>query len=91
MDVLTTTIKYSILESSTIEGIDVYADKFKEFYKKISTKTYDTLNHRQDFFDVDYKEFKQSVCDTEWEMEEFVGASLEKHVNVDNVLRLLHR
>lgn len=54
-------------------------------------KTYDALNHRQDFFDLDYKEFKQSVCDVEWDIEEFVGASLEKHVNVDNVLRLLRR
>lgn len=91
MDVLRTTTKYSILQASTIEGIDKYANAFKEFYNKISSKTYDTLNHRLDVFDEDYAEFKQSVADTEWDLEEFVGSSLEKMVDVDNVLRLLKR
>lgn len=91
MDVLETTTKYSILQSSKIENIDKFATRFQEFYKKISSKTYDALNHRLDMFDKDYVEFKQSVADTEWELEEFVGASLEKMTDVDNVLRLLNR
>lgn len=89
--VLNTTIKYSILQSSTIEGIDVYANKFIEFHKKISTQKYDALNHRLPYFDADYKEFKKHVIETEWELEEFVGTSLEKMTDVDNVLRLLKR
>lgn len=42
-------------------------------------------------FDKDYAEFKQSVVDAEWLMEEFVGNSLERMTDVDNVLRLLKR
>lgn len=91
MDVLNVTIKYSILQSSTIEGIDVFADKFKQFFHNISSQKYDALNHRLDYFDKDYAEFKQNVVDTEWELEEFVGNSLENMTNVDNVLRLLKR
>lgn len=79
------------MQSSTIEGIDVFAEKFIHFFKKISTQKYDALNHRLDYFDKDYAEFKQNVVDTEWELEEFVGNSLEKMTDVDNVLRLLKR
>lgn len=91
VDVLETTIKYSILQNSKVEGIDVFAEKFKQFFTKISSQKYDALNHRLDYFDKDYAEFKQNVVDTAWELEEFVGTSLEKMTNVDNVLRLLKR
>ncbi|CAG9764101.1 unnamed protein product [Ceutorhynchus assimilis] len=89
--VLRTTIKYSILQSSTIEGIDVFAKKFIDFYKSISSQKYDALNHRSPTFETDYNQFKQNVVDTEWELEEFVGASLEKMADVENILRLLKR
>lgn len=89
--VLNTTMKYSILQSCTIEGIDVYANKFVVFFKKISSQKYDALNHRLPYFDKDYKEFRQNVVDTEWELEEFVGTSLENMTDVDNVLRLIKR
>lgn len=89
--VLQTTIKYSILQSSTIEGIDVFAKKFVDFFKHISTQKYDALNHRLPYFDKDYLQFKQNVVDTEWELEEFVGMSLEKMLDVENILRLLKR
>ncbi|XP_022920277.2 dynein axonemal heavy chain 8 [Onthophagus taurus] len=91
VDVLQISTKYSILQSSTIEDIDIFAHKFTDFYKKISSQHYDALNHRLDFFDKDYAVFKQAVADTEWELEEFVGVSLEKLKDVDNVLRLLNR
>ncbi|KAK9891393.1 hypothetical protein WA026_014634 [Henosepilachna vigintioctopunctata] len=90
-DVLKTSVTYSILESSTIEGIEVYAQKFKDFFKKISSQKYDALNHRLPYFDKDYGEYRQNVVDAEWELEEFVGASLSKLQDVDNVLRLLAR
>lgn len=89
--VLNTTMKYSILQKSKIEGIDVFAKKFVDFFKKISSQKYDALNHRLPYFDNDFNEFKQKVTETEWELEEFVGASLEKMRDVDNVLRLLKR
>lgn len=74
-----------------MEGIDVFANKFKSFFKKISTQSYDALNHRLPHFDNDYTEFKQNIVDTEWELEEFVGTSLEKNQDVHNVIRLLKR
>ncbi|XP_076264176.1 dynein axonemal heavy chain 8-like [Rhynchophorus ferrugineus] len=89
--VLETTVKYSILQSSTIEGIDVFAEKFKQFFKTISSQKYDALNHRLPYFENDFNTFKQNVVDTEWELEEFVGASLDKMSDVDNILRLLKR
>lgn len=88
---MTTTVKYSILQNSTIEGIDVFAQKFIKFHKTIALKKYDALNHRQAYFNIDYNEFIQNVVDTEWELEEFVGRSLDKYKDVDNVLRLLNR
>ncbi|KAJ3662197.1 hypothetical protein Zmor_006553 [Zophobas morio] len=91
VDVLETTTRYSILQSSKIENIDLFANKFKSFFQHISTQKYDALNHRLPHFDKDYNEFKQNVVDTEWELEEFVGSSLEKNTNVYNVLRLLRR
>lgn len=91
VDVLNITLKYSILQNSKIENIEIYADKFNEFFKFLSSQTYDPLNHRSDEFDKDYVEFKRNVVDTEWELEEFVGKSLEKIPTVDGVLRLLHR
>ncbi|KAF5281562.1 hypothetical protein FQA39_LY05097 [Lamprigera yunnana] len=91
VDVLEITMKYSILQSSTIEGIDVFANKFNEFFKKMSIKKYDALNHRQPMFDDDYLEFKKSVGNAEWDLEEFVGNSLEKMINTDSVIRLLKR
>lgn len=89
--VLNTTVKYSILQKSKIEGIDVFAKKFVDFYKNISSQKYDALNHRLPHFNKDFEDFKQNVTETEWELEEFVGTSLEKMGNVDNVLRLLKR
>lgn len=90
-DVLTTTIKYSILQSSTIEGIDEFALRFIEFHKKISSQKYDALNHRLPHFDIDYEKFKQDVVDEEWKLEEFVAASVQHFSDVDNILRLLKR
>lgn len=84
-------MQYAILQSSTIEGIDYFANKFRDLFITISTKKYDTLNHRLDFFDKDYEIYKESVYNLEWELEEFVGKSLEKMTDVDNVLRLLKR
>lgn len=86
-----TTTKYSILQASTIEEIDVFANKFIDFFRTISRQKYDALNHRLPHFEKDYNQFKQNVVDTEWELEEFVGASLEKMGDVDNIIRLLKR
>lgn len=90
-DVLKTATKYSILESSKIEGIDVYAKKFKDYFRKISTQKYDALNHRLDSFDKDYLEYKKNIAETEFELEEFVANSLDNYLDVDNILRLLKR
>lgn len=65
--------------------------KFSQFFKELSTKTYDPLNHRNDEFDKDYTIFKQKIVDAEWELEEFVERSLQNLHTVDDVLRLLKR
>ncbi|EFN77895.1 Dynein heavy chain 8, axonemal [Harpegnathos saltator] len=71
MDILETARMYSILHSSTIEGIDVYAQKYTNQFKKISSQKYDPLNHRKPYFDVDYDEYKKSVAETDVEFRTF--------------------
>lgn len=85
------TLKYSILQSSTIEDIDIYASKFSNFFKTIASQPYDALDHRHSLFDDDYSVFKQCVVDTEWELEEFVAKTLEKSRNVERILYMLSR
>ncbi|CAG9855812.1 unnamed protein product [Phyllotreta striolata] len=89
--ILQTTMKYSILKNSTIEGIDEFSDKFVEYFRTISQKPYDALNYRLVEFDNDYNEFRQNVVDSEWELEEFVANSLAKLNDIDNVIRLIKR
>lgn len=91
MDVLQTTLKYSILQSSVIDGIDLFANKFQDYFKTISSQNYDPLNHRSDEFDKDYQIYKQGIVDSEYELEEFVAKSLENYHTVEDVLRLCKR
>ncbi|XP_014480405.1 PREDICTED: dynein heavy chain 8, axonemal [Dinoponera quadriceps] len=71
MDILEAARMYSILHSSTIEGIDTYAQKYTNHFKKISSQKYDPLNHRKPHFDVDYDEYKKSVAETDVELRTF--------------------
>ncbi|XP_046493196.1 dynein axonemal heavy chain 8 [Neodiprion pinetum] len=91
IDVLQTTLTYSILHSSTIEGIDVFAQKFTNFFKKIASQQYDPLDHRKSYFDPDYDEFKRNVIETEIELREFFFKTVSEAPNIFQALHLVGR
>ncbi|PSN47670.1 Dynein heavy chain 8 [Blattella germanica] len=91
IDVLETVLLYSILQSSRIEGIDVYANKFTAMFTTISTKEYQALDHRKPEFDSDYLIFKNNVSETENELREFMNQCLTQVPNIYEALRLLQR
>ncbi|CAG2056143.1 unnamed protein product, partial [Timema podura] len=91
IDVLNTVITYSILQSSKIEGIELYSVKFAQMFKKILTKKYDVLNHRNRDFDSDYVDFKRTVSNIEAELRNFLSDCLARVPNIYEALRLLAR
>lgn len=88
---LQTTLTYSILHSSTIEGIDAFAQKFTGFYKKIASQSYDPLDHRKSYFDPDYEEFKKNVIEAEIELREFFFKTVSEAPNIFQALHLVGR
>ncbi|XP_051153326.1 dynein axonemal heavy chain 8 isoform X1 [Leptopilina boulardi] len=87
IDVLNITLEYSILHSSAIEGIDIFAQKFTSFFEKIASKTYDPLDYRKFDFEPDYKEFKENVTETEVEIRNFFFKSISQ---VPTTIQALH-
>lgn len=85
------TLNYSILHSSTIEGIDAFAQKFTSFFEKISSQKYDPLDHRKPYFDPDYEEFKRNVAETEIELRNFFVKTVSVVPNIDSALQLVAR
>nr|CAD7567573.1 unnamed protein product [Timema californicum] len=77
--------------SSRIEGIELYSVKFAQMFKKILTKKYDVLNHRNRDFDSDYVDFKRTVSNIEAELRSFLSDCLARVPNIYEALRLLAR
>lgn len=91
MDILETTRMYSILHSSTIEGIDTYAQKYTNYFKKISSQKYDPLDHRKPYFDSDYDEYKKSVTEMDVELRTFFYNRVSLLTNITQSLELIAR
>lgn len=91
MDILETARMYSILHSSTIEGIDTYAQKYTSYFKKISSQKYDPLDHRKPYFDADYDEYKKSVAETDVDLRTFFYNFVAAVPNITQVLELIAR
>ncbi|XP_076295220.1 dynein heavy chain 8, axonemal kl-3 [Lasioglossum baleicum] len=91
MDVLQTTLTYSVLHSSTIQGIDMFANKFTSFFQDISSKNYDPLDHRKPYFDGDYDTFKKNVAQTETELRSFFYKCVSETPTITEALRLVAR
>lgn len=91
MDILESARMYAILHSSTIEGIDVYAQKYANFFKKISSQEYDPLDHRKLYFDTDYEEYKKSVTETDVELRTFFRNCVALVPNITLALQLIDR
>lgn len=92
-DVLESTMLYSILHSSTFEQMDSFAKRFDEMFEKISTMSYDPLDHRSTLNDFrnDYETYKKNEGILERELADFLINELAKVDNVDASLRILNR
>uniref|UniRef100_A0A1B6CZR9 AAA+ ATPase domain-containing protein n=2 Tax=Clastoptera arizonana TaxID=38151 RepID=A0A1B6CZR9_9HEMI len=90
IDVLETALKYSILSSSKLEGIEVYDAKYKNIYLTISSKSYDALNHRKFDFDIDYEIFKKAIASADEELIEYKKQLLSLAPNI-TVLQMMIR
>lgn len=91
MDILETTRMYSILHSSTIEGIDTYAQKCTNYFKKISSQKYDPLDHRKPYFNSDYDEFKKNIAEMDIELRTFFQNCISLVPNIKQGLELVAR
>ncbi|KAI4493643.1 hypothetical protein M0804_001819 [Polistes exclamans] len=91
MDVLEITLTYSILQSSTLEGIDKFNAKFLSFFHKISSKDYDPLDHRKPYFNSDYDEFKRNVEETGIELRTFFYDTVSITPNIAVALIMVAR
>lgn len=91
MDILEAARMYSILHSSSIEGIDTYAQKYSNYFKKISSQTYDPLDHRKPYFDADYDEFKQNITETDSELRTFFYNCVSHVADITQALDLIAR
>lgn len=91
MDILEAARMYSILHSSTIEGINTYAQKYTDHFKNISSQKYDPLAHRKPYFDADYDEFKKNVAETDVELRTFFHNCVSLVPNITQGLNLIAR
>ncbi|KAG5316447.1 DYH8 protein, partial [Acromyrmex insinuator] len=91
MDIFEAVQMYSILHSSTIEGINIYAQKYTDHFKKIFSQKYDPLDHRKPYFDTDYDEFKKNIAETDLELRTFFYNCLSLMPNITQSLYLIAR
>ncbi|XP_076166225.1 dynein heavy chain 8, axonemal kl-3 [Ptiloglossa arizonensis] len=91
MDVFQTSLTYSILHSSSIQGIDLFANQFSSFFHGIASHNYDPLDHRKSYFDIDYDKFKKSVVETETELRHFFYNYVSEAPNITEALRIIAR
>lgn len=86
-----TAVTYSILQCSTVDGMDIFAQKFKSYNQKIISQKYDPLDYREMSFDSDYDEFKKKVADSEFDLRTFFYDSISKVPRVHQILATIKR
>ncbi|XP_071944819.1 dynein axonemal heavy chain 8-like [Antedon mediterranea] len=91
IDVVNTIEVFSVLATTSIEGIDPIANKFQVIYSNIKKKPYEILDHRKIDFDVDYDEFKKSIYDLEYMLQGFLDSCFSKITSSVQALVLLRR
>jgi len=82
---------HSIVQSSTIEGIDAYARKYENCFKTISLKPYDPLDHRKPYFDADYDKFINNTVQVDNELKMFFYQFISRMPNITQALWMMER
>lgn len=91
MNVLETTLLFSVLQSSRIEGIEEHAQKFIKMFQRVSNQPYDPINYRREEFDAEFEAFKRSQVDAEEALYKFMRCSLQCCPDIHSELRLITR
>ncbi|KAM6184114.1 dynein axonemal heavy chain 8 isoform 2-T2 [Erethizon dorsatum] len=90
-EMITIVQTYSALSSSTIEGIDIMAIKFKNIYQGVKKKQYDILDPRRTEFDTDFLEFMTKINSLEVQIQIFMNSTFGKILSSQQALQLLQR
>ena len=91
MNILETTLLYSVLQSSCIEGIEEHAQKFVKMFQRVSNQPFDPINYRKEEFDAEFEAFKRAQVDAEEALYKFMRCSLQCCPDIHSELRLLTR
>ncbi|XP_024103279.2 dynein axonemal heavy chain 5 [Pongo abelii] len=91
IDIFTTLKTYSILQDSTIEGLEDMVTKYQGIVATIKKKEYNFLDQRKMDFDQDYEEFCKQTNDLHNELQKFMDVTFEKVQNTNQALRMLKK
>ncbi|NXY42341.1 DYH8 protein, partial [Ceuthmochares aereus] len=90
-DVLTVVQTFSALSQSTIEGIDILAEKFENIYQNVQKKQCDILDPRKPEFDMEFLNFMAKIKDLETQIRTFMCSCFGKILSSQHALQLLQR
>uniref|UniRef100_H0X0M1 Dynein axonemal heavy chain 5 n=1 Tax=Otolemur garnettii TaxID=30611 RepID=H0X0M1_OTOGA len=91
IDIFTTFKTYSVLQESTIEGLEDMVTKYQGIVVTIKKKEYDFLDQRKMDFDQDYEEFCKQTSDLHNELQKFMDVTFEKIQNTNQALSMLKK
>uniref|UniRef100_A0A2K5Y215 Dynein axonemal heavy chain 5 n=1 Tax=Mandrillus leucophaeus TaxID=9568 RepID=A0A2K5Y215_MANLE len=91
IDIFTTLKTYSVLQDSTIEGLEDMVTKYQGIVATIKKKEYNFLDQRKMDFDQDYEEFCKQTNDLHNELQKFMDVTFEKIQNTNQALRMLKK
>ncbi|XP_055492119.1 LOW QUALITY PROTEIN: dynein axonemal heavy chain 8-like [Leucoraja erinacea] len=82
---------FSVLKSSSIEGIEILAIKFQNIFLNLKKSNYDILDSRRKEFNADYATFAKQIFDLENLLDDFMNNSFTNIISSRHALRLLQR
>ncbi|XP_014253708.1 dynein heavy chain 8, axonemal isoform X2 [Cimex lectularius] len=91
VDLILSRIQYSILDSSKIEGIDIFSRHIKDFYNYMTEQRYDPLDHREPRFDADYDDYLKKLGNEEQALQRFMITTLDTMPSMTSWIHMLNR
>uniref|UniRef100_A0A8C9TK44 Dynein axonemal heavy chain 8 n=1 Tax=Scleropages formosus TaxID=113540 RepID=A0A8C9TK44_SCLFO len=82
---------FSVLDKSTIEGIDTLARMFHNIFLNVKKKEYDILAYRKAEFEDDFAKFMSQIHDLEVSFVQFMNSCFSKILSTQQALSLLQR
>ncbi|XP_078399004.1 dynein axonemal heavy chain 8-like [Cetorhinus maximus] len=82
---------FSVLKTSTIEGIETLAIKYQNIYLNLKKSNYDILDPRKKEFNSDYGVFMKQTFDLENLLDDFMSSCFAKIISSRHALQVLQR